>query len=85
MVSQSAGQALHRFQRFVHMGDLGLQLQGLARRLQASANTGKQHEAQLLLGVLEGRLYIAHGKLQPFGGRAEVSGLQDGLNHFDMT
>ena len=85
MVFQAAGQALYRLQCFVHMGDGGLQLQGFPGGLQAPAHAGEQHEAQLLLGVLECGIHIAHGELQPFGGRAEVSGLQDGLNHFDMT
>jgi hypothetical protein len=85
MVFQTAGQALYRLQCFVHMGDGGLQLQGFPGGLQAPAHAGEQHEAQLLLGVLECGIHIAHGELQPFGGRAEVSGLQDGLNHFDMT
>jgi hypothetical protein len=75
-VFQAAGQSLHRFQRFIDMGDFGLQLEGFPGGLQASTHTGEQHETKLLLGVLERRVYIAHGKLQPLGGRAEVSGQQ---------
>ena len=85
MVFQAAGQSLHRLQRFIDVGDFGLQFQGFPGGLQASTHTGEQHEAKLLLGILERRFHIAHGKLQPFGGQAWVSGLQDGLNHFDMT
>ena len=85
MVFQAAGQALNRFQRLIHMGDSCLQLQGFPGGLQASAHAGEQHEAQLRLGFLERRVHIAHGELQPLGGQARVSGLQDGLNHFDMT
>ncbi|MDF9769585.1 hypothetical protein OKW09_001870 [Pseudomonas rhodesiae] len=85
MMFEAAGQALQRFECFIDRRDLRLQLQGFARGLQTPAHTGEQHEAQLLLGILERRVHVAHGKLQPLGGRAEVSGLQNGLNHFDMT
>ena len=85
MVFQAAGKALQRLQGFIQSCDLCLQLQGFPRGLQAPAHAGEQHEAQLLLGILEGGVYIAHGELQPLGGGAEVAGLQDGLNHFDMT
>lgn len=85
MVFQATGQALHRLQRLIHMGDFCLQLQGFPRRLQSPTDAGEQHKAQLRLGFLERCVYVAHGELQPLGGQAWVSGLQDGLNHFDMT
>ncbi|OAE17428.1 hypothetical protein A2T76_05610 [Pseudomonas brenneri] len=85
MMLEAAGQALYRFQGFVEMGDLCLHRQGFPGGLQPPADAGKQHESQLLLSVLEGGVHVGHSQLQPFGGGAEVSGLQNGLNHFDMT
>ena len=85
MVFQAAGKALQRLQGFIQSSDLCLQFQGFPGGLQTPAHAGEQHEAQLLLSVLESGVYFAHGELQPLGGGAEVAGLQDGLNHFDMT
>ncbi|MNV37528.1 hypothetical protein D3C71_1290510 [compost metagenome] len=67
------------------MGDFNLQLPRLARRLQATAHAGEQHEAQLILGVAQNALDLGHRQLQPFGGGAQVTGLQERLDHFDMA
>lgn len=85
MVFQTAGQSLYWLKGFVQLGNVRLQLQRFPCCLEPTAHAGKQHEPQLQLGVLQDCVYFTHRELQPFGGRAQVSGLQDGLNHFDMT
>jgi hypothetical protein len=53
--------------------------------LQAPAYAGEQHEAQLIFGVAQYALDFGHRQLQPFGGGAQVTGLQERLDHFDMA
>ncbi|MNZ55391.1 hypothetical protein D3C78_733170 [compost metagenome] len=76
---------MHRFQCFIDVGDLNLQLTGFAGRLQTSAHAGKQHEAQLPLGLAQQGFDLGHRQLQHLGGGAQVAGLQERLDHFDMT
>ncbi len=85
IVFQAAGQALHRFEGVVHPRDAVAQFESFPSRLQAPAHTGKQHEAQLRLGIAQDRLDLCHWQLQPFGRRAEVAGLQQRLDHFDVA
>ena len=82
---EAAGQALDRLERVIDMGDFHLQRPCLARGLQASTHAGKQHEAQLILGIAKNAFHLGHRQLQPFGGGAQVTGLQQRLDHFDMT
>jgi hypothetical protein len=76
---------LDRFKRIVDAGHFDLKLPRLPRGLQAPAYAGEQHEAQLIFGVAQYALDFGHRQLQPFGGGAQVTGLQERLDHFDMA
>ena len=79
------GQALQRLEGVVDPGDRRLQFPGFAGGLQASAHAGEQHEPQVAFGIAQQGLDLGHRELQQLGGGAQVGGLQEGLNHFDMT
>ncbi|MCY1408376.1 hypothetical protein D9M71_236960 [compost metagenome] len=85
VLPEAVGQTLHRFERVVDPGDFHLQLLRFAGGLQSSADAGEQHEPQLILGVAQQALDFGHWQLQPFGGGAQVTGLQERLDHFDMA
>lgn len=83
--AQTIGQALQWLEGVVDPGNRRLQLPGLASGLQASAHAGEQHEPQVAFGIAQQGLDLGHRELQQLGGGAQVGGLQEGLNHFDMT
>ena len=85
MLAQLVAQLAQRLKCLVQLIDKGLQHKGVAGGLQPPANTGKQHKAQLLFGFLQRCVEGGRGQLQQFGSMAEVAGLQDGLNHFDVA
>ena len=85
MLTQVVAKLAQRLKCLVQLVDQGLQQQRVAGGLEPPANTGKQHKAQLLFGLLQRGAEGGRWQLQQLGSMAEVAGLQYGLNHFDVA